>query len=152
MLNRPTRPQIFMEIAHVIAKRSTCYRLNVGAVITSYDRIISCGYNGVPSGESHCSGNDCPGKNGCNITIHAEENAIEHLPRGVIPHDLYVTHSPCPECISKIREVKIRRVFFSTPYRIIDHLDSLKNTLTQVYQITPAGYIVDWFTKDLVSP
>lgn len=151
MINRPTRPQIFMEIAHIIAKRSTCYRLNVGAVITSNDRIVCTGYNGVPPNSPHCSGNDCPGKNGCHLTIHAEQNALNYLPHGIKPEDLYVTHSPCLDCACSISSSGISRIFFTVPYRITTSLDLLREKNIKIYQMAPAGYIVDWFTKNLVS-
>ena len=150
---RPTRPQMFMEIAHVVAKRSTCMRLNVGAILVQDRRIVSIGYNGAPSGAPHCSGNDCPGKHHCHETIHAEHNALRHLPY-TEPMlwqnrlDLYVTDSPCAACFDKIKDHGgVRRIFFANPYRINDHLVSEK---IGIYRVTPAGYIVDWSTKELV--
>ena len=103
---RPTRPQTFMEIAQAVAKRATCMRLNVGAVLVQGRSIVSIGYNGVPSGAPHCTGNDCPGKQHCHETIHAEDNALRHLPGPVYSTDfdemyeldLYVTDSPCRDC------------------------------------------------------
>lgn len=153
---RPTRPQMFMEIAHVVAKRSTCMRLNVGAVLVQDRRIVSIGYNGAPSGAPHCAGNDCPGKHHCHETIHAEDNALRHLPAGlrmvnnqVVDLDLYVTDSPCAACFNKIKDHGgVRRIFFANPYRINDHLVSER---IGIYRVTPAGYIVDWSTKDLVD-
>ena len=150
---RPTRPQMLMEIAQVVAKRATCMRLNVGAVLVQNRRIVSIGYNGVPSGASHCAGNDCPGKHHCHETIHAEDNALRHLPtlnyHDDGPLDLYVTDSPCAACFQKIREARVvRRVFFGTPYRINDHLIDEK---IGIYRVLPAGYIMDWNTKELVD-
>lgn len=150
---RPTRPQMFMEIAQVVAKRSTCMRLNVGAVIVQDRRIVSIGYNGVPAGAPHCLGNNCPGKHHCHETIHAEDNALRHLPGldykkdGLL--DIYVTDSPCADCFNKIkRHGFVGRVFFGTPYRINDHLIDER---IGVYRVLPAGYIMDWNTKELVD-
>lgn len=150
---RLSRPQMFMEIAQVVAKRSTCMRLNVGAVIVNRHRnIVAIGYNGVPQGKPHCAGNACPGKHRCHETIHAEDNAISHLPVGIVgPLDLYVTDSPCPVCYVKlVNDGRIERIFFATPYRITEHL---VNPLWDipVYRVTPAGYIIDWSTKELVD-
>lgn len=152
---RPTRPQMFMEIAHVVAKRSTCMRLNVGAVIVQDRRIVSIGYNGAPAGAPHCAGNECPGKHHCHETIHAEDNALRHLTgldyrrRG--PLDLYVTDSPCAACFDRInRHGFVRRIFFTNPYRINDHLIGHGQDIG-IYRVTPAGYIVDWETKELVD-
>ncbi len=43
-----------MELALVVAKRSTCLRQKVGAVIVKDKRILATGYNGAPSGMAHC--------------------------------------------------------------------------------------------------
>ena len=155
---RPSRPQMFMEIAHVVAKRSTCMRLNVGAVLVQRRTIISIGYNGVPVGAPHCSGNDCPGKNHCHETIHAERNALIYAQKALggigwfnaNNLDLYVTDSPCLDCFELIKDSrKIDRIFFATPYRINDHL--IGDEDIGVYRVTPAGYIFNWTTKELVE-
>ena len=144
---RPSRHQTFMEVAYVMSKRATCQRLSVGAVITHKHRIVSCGWNGAPPGEPHCSGNDCPGKFGCQLTLHAEINAIRYIPsRRMTGLDLYITDSPCEECLRYIEvDNRVSRIFFSTPYRLSDHL---KTSKLQVYRITPSGYITDWKTGD----
>lgn len=154
---RPTRPQMFMEIAQVVAKRSTCMRLNVGAVIVQNRRIVSIGYNGAPSGKPHCSGNDCPGKHHCHETTHAEMNALLHLSPGlttlngmVKDLDLYVTDSPCSDCWNNIvTGGLIKRIFFGTPYRVNEHLTFKDGP--EVYRVLPAGYVMDWKTKELVD-
>lgn len=150
---RITRPQMFMEMAHTVAKRSTCMRLNVGAVVVHDRRIVSIGYNGSPPGEPHCSGNDCEGRNHCKLTTHAEVNALNYVPKGVIfekPLDLYVTDSPCSECFDALSGGPVGRIFFGTPYRITEHLT---NTLwgPEVYRVLPAGYVVNWNTMELVD-
>jgi len=152
---RPTRIQTYMECAQAWAKRSTCHRLNVGAVIVVDRTIVSHGYNGVPSGHEHCLGNACPGKFECKETIHAEVNAILRCPwlpergRNV---DMYCTDSPCPDCAKRIHERGIHRVFFATPYRITTSLDWLMLSGVEVYRVTPAGYVIDWKTRDVVEP
>lgn len=145
---RITRHQLFMEIAQVVAKRSTCCRLNVGAVIVNpAQRIISIGYNGAPPGAPHCLGNDCPGRNGCHIAIHAEENAFNYIPAGETPHVLYVTHSPCPVCSERIERLAIKNVIFSVPYRRHEHIDDAKG----YYQLTPAGFLIEWASQLIVE-
>lgn len=151
---RITRPQMFMDIAHTVARRSTCMRLNVGAVLVKGRSIVSIGYNGVRAGEPHCAGNDCPGKSGCLLTVHAEENALLHLPPGTQgPLDLYVTDSPCQDCYQTImRDTRVTRIFFGTPYRNSTHLDTIPEwPAPQVYRLTPAGYLMDWRTKLLTE-
>jgi dCMP deaminase len=48
MTERPGLDEYFLEIATVVAKRSTCLRNQVGAVIVKDKRILSTGYNGAP--------------------------------------------------------------------------------------------------------
>lgn len=164
-MSRPTRVQTFMELAHVWSRRATCMRLNVGAVVVVDGVAVSHGYNGAPSGHAHCSGNDCPGKLVCRETVHAEENALMRLPKEIalklsqslvdkdmkISADLYVTDSPCPNCAVMILEAGIKRVFFATPYRITDALDALIERGVGVYRVTPAGYVIEWGTKNVAE-
>lgn len=152
MLNRPTRVQTYMEIASAWAKRSTCMRRNVGAVIVDGRRIVSHGYNGTPPGDPHCSGNDCPGRQLCTLTTHAEENALKHVywPELMDP-DMYCTDSPCLSCARFIKASGIRRVFFEIPYRVTEPLIWLEEQGVKTYQVMPAGYILRYATKELVE-
>lgn len=45
---------ILWEMAELTAKRSTCMRRNVGAVIVKEKHAIATGYNGAPRGIKHC--------------------------------------------------------------------------------------------------
>jgi dCMP deaminase len=80
---RPDLDQYFMEIATVVAKRSTCMRNQVGALFVKNKRILSTGYNGAPSGLDHCDLVGCARENVESGTrhelcraVHAEQNAI----------------------------------------------------------------------------
>ncbi|MDY6843334.1 MAG: cytidine deaminase, partial [Thermodesulfobacteriota bacterium] len=48
-----------MEMAHLVKMRSTCLRRQVGAVIVKDNRVLATGYNGVPSGFTHCAELGC---------------------------------------------------------------------------------------------
>lgn len=143
---RITRPTMFMEMAKVAAKRSTCFRLNVGAIVTVDNRIVSVGYNGSPAGSPHCGGNQCPGRDGCKETVHAEENALRYVPAScqLLLKDLYVTDSPCLDCARLILKSRVRRVFFGTPYRDTSPLKLLSMQGVGVYQVMPNGDTVLW--------
>ena len=43
-----------MDITHLVAKRSTCIRRQVGAILVKDKRVLATGYNGAPSGIAHC--------------------------------------------------------------------------------------------------
>lgn len=151
---RISRPQMFMEIAHVVSRRSTCFRLNVGAVVVVANRIVSIGYNGSPPGDPHCLGQHCPGKDGCHLTTHAEENALAYVPTSLRydDKDLYITDSPCMSCATKIvLNGSVRRVLFARPYRLTDSLELLRRNNISCYQVMPSGYVMDWHTRELID-
>ena len=120
-----------MEIAEKFSTLSTCGRLKVGAVITKNNRIISTGYNGVPSGLQHC----CEIYKGIDFSIpenkemhkqfstqyelHAEQNAIvEAAKNGIALNDsiLYTTVEPCDYCRKLIAQSGIKNVFYRYKY------------------------------------
>ena len=120
MNNRPSWDEYFMSIALQVAKRSTCDRAHVGAVIVRDRRILTTGYNGSPSGLPHC---DDVGhllvEGHCVRTIHAEQNAIVqagYLGVSVRGGILYVTHQPCLTCAKLIINAGIRRVVYAGTY------------------------------------
>ena len=71
LIIRPDLDQYFMEIATVVAKRSTCLRNQVGALFVKNKRILSTGYNGAPSGLDHCDLVGCARENVASGTRHA---------------------------------------------------------------------------------
>ena len=142
---------MFMAMARAAAMRSTCYRLNVGAVLV-YDRnVVAVGYNGAPSGEPHCTGNGCryftPA--GCRV-VHAEANALERV-AGSPVDSLYVTHSPCAECARSLVAAEIAEVFFETAYRDPSPVRYLIDAQLDVFQLLPSGLLVDQRTGHLVE-
>jgi dCMP deaminase len=151
---RISRELMFMEMAMVASKRSTCFRRNVGALIVHGHVPISIGYNGPASGEPHCTGKDCapPGK-GCVRALHAEANAIDQLPVGAGDFEIlsmYTTESPCPECAIKIMQSAIRRLYYTHLYRLTDGVDMVARHMP-VYRITPAGHLINHKTGELVD-
>ncbi|HIC85344.1 MAG TPA: cytidine deaminase, partial [Desulfobacterales bacterium] len=63
-MSRPTWPEYFMSIAKMVAKRSTCLRRQVGAILVKDKRILATGYNGAPRGLRHCEEVGCLRKDG----------------------------------------------------------------------------------------
>ena len=109
-MERPDWNQYFMEIASVVATRSTCMRRQVGALLVMDKRILATGYNGTPSGLSHCREVGClreqlevPSGERHELCrgLHAEQNAIiQAAIHGVAIKGsvLYCTHYPCAVC------------------------------------------------------
>lgn len=158
-MGRISRQVMFMEMCRAASRRSTCFRLNVGALVVADNNPVALGYNGHEPGAAHCAGNNCPGviPGKCG-TRHAEINALEKAsavldmwpPREV---DLYCTDSPCGDCVGFIKgfyQLKVNRIFYETPYRDTSALGRLHG-ITEVYLVTPAGYIVDHFTRQVVE-
>lgn len=113
--------QYFMAQSHLLALRSTCDRLAVGATIIRDNRIIAGGYNGSVSGGVHCVDEGCYVIDGhCVRTIHAEMNAILQCAKfGVATEgaEIYVTHFPCLQCCKAIIQSGIKKVYYAKEYR-----------------------------------
>lgn len=135
----------YMDTAERFGALSTAERLQVGAIVVKDNRIISIGYNGMPSGwTNECEdivGQDDVGsliyKTKAEV-IHAEANAIAKLARSTesgLDAELYTTHAPCIECAKQIYSAGIKRVFYKSNYRSNDGIDFLKNCKIEVHQI-----------------
>ena len=127
-VSRPGWDDYFLEIAGLVAKRSTCLRRQVGALIVKDKRILSTGYNGAPTGISHCEVAGCvreklqvpPGKRHelCR-GLHAEQNAIIQAALHGVSIDggvLYCTHEPCTVCSKMVINAGITAVIVACNY------------------------------------
>src|ERR1700682_5993063 len=60
--NRPSLDEVYLTMCNILARRSTCIRRDVAAILVDKDGwVISMGHNGVPKGVGHCTDNPCPG-------------------------------------------------------------------------------------------
>jgi len=118
--DRPSWDDYFMQITFEVAKRSTCPRAAVGAVIVREKRILTTGYNGSPMGLPHCTEAGCLMVNDhCVRTLHAEQNAIiQGALHGVdvSGSTMYVTHQPCLVCAKMAINAGIERVVYAGQY------------------------------------
>jgi dCMP deaminase len=135
---RPDWNEYFMSIAVLVAKRSTCIRRHVGAVIVKDKRMLSTGYNGVPTGIRHCTEIGCL-RDKLNVPsgekhelcrgLHAEQNAIiQAAYHGVEIKgaELYCTNQPCIICSKMIINAGIRKIFYQDGYPDDLSLEMLK--------------------------
>ena len=140
----------FMDTAERFAQLSSAVRLQVGAVVVKDNRIISIGYNGMPSGWS----NECehvvdvnpsdPRYDYNNFTkelktkdevIHAEANAILKLARDGESGNgasLFCTHAPCIDCAKLIYGAGISSVYYRNAYRNTDGINFLSKCDVQI--------------------
>jgi dCMP deaminase len=117
-----------MGITQLVAKRTTCSRRGVGAVIVKDKRILATGYNGAPSGIRHCRETGClreqmkvPSGERHELCrgIHAEQNAIIQAAfHGVSIKDatLFCTNLPCSICAKMIINAGIKAIYYLDGY------------------------------------
>lgn len=125
---RPSWDEYFLEIAKIVAKRSTCIRRHVGAILVKEKRILATGYNGAPSNIRHCLDVGCI-RESKNIPsgerhelcrgIHAEQNLIIQAAYHGVPISnsiLYCTNFPCSICAKMIINAGIERIVYLDGY------------------------------------
>ena len=125
---RPSWDEYFMDITCLVAKRATCLRRAVGAVVIKDRRLLSTGYNGAPSSVRHCAETGCL-RQQLNVPsgerhelcrgIHAEQNAIiQAAYHGVSIKGatLYCTNQPCSICAKMIINAGIVRIVYQAGY------------------------------------
>lgn len=128
-MERPSWDKYFMEMAELVATRSTCLRRQVGAIIVQEKRVIATGYNGAPKGVPHCAE-----KGGCLRekmgipsgerhelcrALHAEQNAIiqaANFAQSIDGATMYVTNQPCIICAKMIINAGIKRIVVKEGY------------------------------------
>ncbi len=149
---KPKMIKAHMQTAEVYAELSTARRMKVGSIIVKDDRIISIGYNGMPSGwDNTCEDEVLWGnKDGKQIqyaspqlktkpeVLHAEANAIAKVARSPESSDgatMFITCSPCLECAKLIYQSGISTVYYRDNYRCDEGLRFLSQTDIVVKQL-----------------
>ncbi len=125
---RPDWDTYFMDMAKLASRRSSCLRRAVGAVLVKDRRVLSTGYNGVPSGVTHCEVTGCL-RERLNVPsgerhelcrgLHAEQNAIIQAAfHGVSIRAavLYCTTLPCIICTKMLINAGVRRIVYLDGY------------------------------------
>ena len=127
-LNRPSWPEYFMAITRLVAKRSTCLRRSVGAVLVKDKRILATGYNGAPAGLKHCEEVGCLRENSSIPSgtrhelcrgLHAEQNVIiQAAYHGISINGavLFCTNKPCAICSKMLINAGIQEIYFLDGY------------------------------------
>lgn len=128
-MKRPSWDEYFMEMAELTAKRSTCMRRQVGAVIVKDKHAVATGYNGAPRGIMHCEERGGCLRQQLNVpsgqrhelcmALHAEQNAIIQaaaMGHGIEGGTIYITHQPCAICAKMIINAGISRIVIREGY------------------------------------
>jgi dCMP deaminase len=140
----------YMDVAERFAELSHSQKLKVGCIIVKDNRIISIGYNGMPSGwDNVCEhaeiveGTYEPEKfyRSKPEVLHAESNAIAKVAKSNESCDnasLFCTHEPCLECAKLILQSGISSVYFKNSYDSLNYgsgLEFLKQSNIYVEQV-----------------
>lgn len=137
---KPKFIQAYMEVVKIFAHLSSAQRLKVGAIVVKDDRIISIGYNGMPSGwDNNCENvlEDGSLKSKPEV-LHAETNAITKLARSAESGDgasIFITHAPCLNCAKLIYQSGISTVYYETEYRATEGVEFLEKSGILVEQV-----------------
>jgi len=140
----------YMDVAERFAELSSARRLHVGAIVVKDDRIISIGYNGMPSGWD----NNCEDEIGHVLddansiveirlktkpeVLHAETNAIAKLAKSNesgMGATMFITHAPCLDCAKLIFQSGIGSVLYRDAYRDISGVLFLEKSGVTVTQV-----------------
>ena len=125
---------MLMEMAKLLAKRSTCTRRQVGALAAIEGRVLATGYNGAPSGQPHCidRGYCITGEDGgCRDSVHAEANLVAFAAKHGIAlrgATVYTTCAPCIDCAKLLINAGIAQVVYGELYRDSRGLELLKSS------------------------
>lgn len=126
---RPFWDEYFMLQARLVLTRSTCLAFPVGAVIVKDNQILASGYNGSPSGTSHCTeqgycypelptcadGSSMPSR-----AVHAEANVIAQAAKHGLSTQgatIYVTLEPCLSHLKLIISAGVHQIFYGKPFK-----------------------------------
>lgn len=143
---------VLLDVARTMARRGTCSRLQVGAVVAVDGRICATGFNGSPHGLPHCDhpfSESLPRPSDastCTTSVHAEANAVAFAARHGVPIQgatLYGTHTPCVHCAMLLVNAGIVRVVCATRYRSDSGVRVLRAAGVQLW-VAEDGEVRSW--------
>jgi dCMP deaminase len=132
---------VYMNLANLLALKSTCQRGQAGCVVTRNGRIISTGYNGSPDHAEECiSRPSCRQQGtkiaiawdiysqsteteikteGCFDSIHAEANAFGFCAKHGIKTNgsvVYLNGPPCKSCAQLMVAAGVKKIYYNDKY------------------------------------
>lgn len=148
-IKRPSWDEYFLNIARLVATRSTCLRRKVGAVIVKNKQVLATGYNGAPRGITHCDEVGClreelavPSGQRHELcrALHAEQNAFLQAARHGVSLNgatLYITTQPCSICAKMIINVGIGKIVIEGDYPDDFALQFLREAKVEIMVVGP---------------
>jgi dCMP deaminase len=162
-ITRPPKDHYYLDIARVVASRSTCLKVRMGAIIVRQDQIIATGYVGAPRGakssleHGFCLRQKLGIPSGTQYelcrSVHAEQNAIINAARSgvsLLDGDIYIYGEnrqngevlnafPCFICKKMIINAGLNRVICSTRGE------------TPFHVFTCVEWVADWQQQDIID-
>ena len=134
----------YMDVAERFSQLSSAKRLHVGAIVVKDDRIISIGYNGMPSGwDNNCE--DYIQLSDDTITtktkpevIHSEANCLMKLTKTNQSSEgstMFLTHAPCIDCAKQIYTAGVKSVYYRDSYKDSKGLTFLEKCSIMVVKV-----------------
>lgn len=123
-MKRLHKDEYFLALALIVSQRATCVRRQVGCVLVdAHGHIKATGYNGVPRGTAHCIDQPCSAakaKSGTSLdkcrAVHAEINALIQCSDAESIDTIYLTCSPCVQCLKALMNTSAKRLVFIEAY------------------------------------
>ena len=114
----------FLKMALLVSERGTCARRKVGSIfVNKKNHVIATGYNGNPSGFTHCTDKPCAGANSLSGTdldkceaIHAEQNALLQCKNVYDIDRVYTTLEPCIHCVKLLLNTSTQQIIYGEKY------------------------------------
>jgi len=159
---RISKDEYYLGIAEEVARRSTCFRRSIGAIIIRDDQIISTGYSGAPRKTKDSFEHGLCLRDKLNIphgqryelcrSVHAEQNAIINAARAgvsLLGGDMYIHGSvtgkfqpinafPCFICKKMLINAGLNCVICST-----------EAGKMQIFRVS--DWVKDWQEGDIVD-
>jgi dCMP deaminase len=144
---RPSWDEYFLDVSGLVARRSTCLRRNVGAILVKDKRILATGYNGAPAGLKHCLDTGClreklkiPSGQRHELcrALHAEQNALIQASLygiSVKGSTLYATCQPCVICAKMLINAGIKEIVVADGYPDKMAMDFLRQAKIKVRKV-----------------
>ncbi|NMC60764.1 MAG: dCMP deaminase [Candidatus Methanofastidiosa archaeon] len=153
---------LYVKMVFILAEESKCVSHQVAALIVKEGRIISTGINGTPSGLPNCCeifdkdnfDREEHHKWSKDNEVHAEMNAVAFAAKydiGVEGCDMYVTISPCNDCLKNLIPAGIKNIYYLYLYDKV----TLNPTLLQkinVQEVPNAEHLKKWVEKHGLVP
>ncbi|MBU2102083.1 MAG: cytidine/deoxycytidylate deaminase family protein [Candidatus Omnitrophota bacterium] len=150
-IKRPSWDEYFMKAAYLVSERASCLRRKVGAVLVKDKQILATGYNGAPSGITHCEVTGClreklhvPSGQRHELCrgLHAEQNVVLQAARhgvSVKESSIYITNTPCIICAKMIINAGIKEVVIDGDYPDKMAIEFLKEAKIKLRRVKNVG-------------